>query len=88
MFARIANFRVAGARHAAPSSAAAVRANDNWAIACVAGSPPRTRRPELACRSRPMTGSGFECCWTIELADSAATGEPIPSRSKFDDNLP
>jgi hypothetical protein len=35
-----------------------------------------------------MTGSGVEYYWTIELADSTAAGEPIPSRSEFDDNLP
>jgi hypothetical protein len=76
MFARIAKFRVAIARQAAPGPATPTHSNDNWAIARAAGRPHLARRPKLACRWRPMTGSGFECYWTIEPAHSAATDEP------------
>jgi len=76
MFARIAKFKVAGARRAAPGSATPAHSNDNWAIARAAGMPHRARRSKLACHWRPMIGSGFECYWTIEPAHSAGTDEP------------
>jgi hypothetical protein len=76
MFAKIAKFRVASARQAAPRSATLAHSNDNTMIARAAGGPPRTRRPNLACHWRPMIGGGFECCWDIELVNGAATEEP------------
>jgi hypothetical protein len=88
MFARIVKIRVVSARQAAPGSATRAHSNDNWAISRAVGAPHRTRRPKLACHWRPMIGGRFECYWTIELAGSAATEEAIPSRSKFDANLP
>lgn len=76
MFARIAKFRVASARQAAPGPTTPAHSNDNWAIAAAAGGPHLARRPKLACHWRPMICGGFECYWTIELAHRAATDEP------------
>ena len=76
MFAKIAKFRVASAQQLAPSSATPTHSNDNWIIAHAAPGPYRT--PKLACHWRPKVGGRFECCWTIELADSPATEEPDP----------
>jgi hypothetical protein len=76
MFAKIAKFRLASERQAAPSSAMPMHSNDNTMIARAAVWPRRMQRPHLVCRWWPMIGGGFECCWAMEPAGEAATEEP------------
>jgi len=76
MFAKIAKFRDASARKAAPGPVTLAHSNDNTMTARAAGGPRRSRRANLACHWRPASGGGLECYWAIALADNAATEEP------------
>jgi hypothetical protein len=79
MFAKLAQFKGFGRRHALLS--AAKTANDNHPVHRVTVASPRARCQILVCGWRQVPATGrLECFWHVEPAGAAAAEEPGISR--------